>query len=183
MLVKQTAWKGRHKIQDRWESEEYQVVGQPTPGVPVYTVKGVAGDRTRALHRNLLLPLQGRVREQGGTKEEGISGSEDEEEGGEEMPKVARAPQERPRRATKPKTSPTQQKEASVLKDTSADLKNSLIATPSSPEHMSGDEDSGEEEMYTDSLTSHTTASDSIPTGLITSTASVVEDISNIPLV
>ena len=35
VLVKQTAWKGRHKIQDRWESGEYQVVGQPTPGVPV----------------------------------------------------------------------------------------------------------------------------------------------------
>ena len=30
VLVKQTAWKGRHKIQDRWEDEEYQVVGQPT---------------------------------------------------------------------------------------------------------------------------------------------------------
>ena len=38
VLVKQTAWKGRHEIQDRWESGEYQVVGQPTPGVPVYTV-------------------------------------------------------------------------------------------------------------------------------------------------
>ena len=35
VLVKQTAWKSRHKIQDRWESGEYQVVGQPTPGVPV----------------------------------------------------------------------------------------------------------------------------------------------------
>ena len=26
VLVKQTAWKGRHKIQDCWEEEEYQVV-------------------------------------------------------------------------------------------------------------------------------------------------------------
>ena len=43
VLVRQTAWKGRHKIQNRWESEEYQVVGQPTPGIPVYTVQGVAG--------------------------------------------------------------------------------------------------------------------------------------------
>ena len=39
VLVKQTAWKGRHKIQDHWEEEEYQVVDQPTPGVPVYVVK------------------------------------------------------------------------------------------------------------------------------------------------
>ena len=70
VLVKQTAWKGRHKTQDRWESEEYQVVDQPTPGVPVYTVKSVAGGRTRVLQRNILLPLQGRVRQQGGTEGE-----------------------------------------------------------------------------------------------------------------
>ena len=43
VLVKQTAWKGRHKIQDRWESDEYQVIGQPNPGSPVYEVKSVAG--------------------------------------------------------------------------------------------------------------------------------------------
>ena len=194
MLVKQTAWKGRHKIQDRWESEEYQVVGQPTPGVPVYMVKGVAGGRTRVLHGNLLLPLQGRVRQQGEVKREGISSSEDEEEGREEMPKVARAPQGRPRRTTKPMASPTQQKEASLVKDASADLesgtsnsrllsqqRNFLIATPSSPEPMTGDADNGEEEMYTDSLTSHTTASGSTTADFLTSTASVVEDISHKP--
>ena len=43
VLVRQTAWKGMHKIQDRWESGEYQVVGQPTLDVPVYSVKRVAG--------------------------------------------------------------------------------------------------------------------------------------------
>ena len=71
VLVKQTAWKGRHKIQDSWESGEYQVVGQPTPGVPVYTVKNITGGKTRVLHRNLLLPLQGRIRQTGVTVEEG----------------------------------------------------------------------------------------------------------------
>ena len=55
VLVKQTAWKGRHKIQDRWESGEYQVVGQPIPGVPVYSVKSVAGGKTKVLHRNLFI--------------------------------------------------------------------------------------------------------------------------------
>ena len=114
------------------------MVGQPTPGVPVYKVKCVAGGRTRVLHRNLLLPLQGRVRQQGGTKGEGISGSEDEEEGGDEMSKVAWAPWERPRRTIKPKPGPIQQKEASVVKDASTGLKNSLIATSSSPVPMSG---------------------------------------------
>ena len=110
------------------------------------------------------------------------------------MSKVARAPQGRPRRGTKPKASPTQQKEAS-REDASADLESeasdsrllskqkdhSLLALPSSPEPMSGDEDSSEEEMYTGSLTSHTTASGSTTADLLTSTASAVEDVSNLP--
>ena len=109
------------------------------------------------------------------------------------MPNVTRAPQGRHRRSTKPKASPTQQKRASG-KYASADLgsgasvsrllskqkNHSLIAAPSSPEPMSGDEDSSEEEMYTDSLTSHTTASGSTTTDILTSTASTVEDHSNI---
>ena len=89
------------------------MVGQRTPGIPVYTVKTVAGGRTMILHRNLLLPLQGRIRQEGGMRGEDISGSEDEEEGGEEMPKVARAPCGRPRGATRPKTSPSEQRQAS----------------------------------------------------------------------
>ena len=58
VLVKQTALKGRHKIQDRWESREYQVVDQPTPCIPVYTVKSLTGGKTKVLHRNLLLPCK-----------------------------------------------------------------------------------------------------------------------------
>ena len=99
------------------------------------------------------------------------------------MPKVARTPHGRPRRSTKPKASPTQQKGASS-KDASSDLSgqktHSLLAVPSSPEHMSGDEDSSEEEVYTDSLTSHTTASDSTTADILTSTASAVENNSNV---
>ena len=48
------------------------MVGQPTPGIPVYTIKSVAGGRTRVLHRNLLLPLQGRVRQPVGTEGRGL---------------------------------------------------------------------------------------------------------------
>ena len=174
VLVKQTAWKGRHKIQDKWENEEYQVVCQPTAGIPVYTVKSVAGCRTRVLHRNLLLPLQGRIRQEGGMRGESISDSEDEVEEGDGMPKVARALCGMPRGTTKPKASPSQQREASS-KDASADLSgqkpHSLLASPSSPEHMSGDEDSSEDEVYTDSLTSHTTASGSTTADPLTSNA------------
>ena len=70
----------------------------------MYTVKSVSGGRTRVLHRNLLLPLQGRIRQEDGMRGEGISDSEDEEEGGDGMPKVARSPCGRPRGTTRSPT-------------------------------------------------------------------------------
>ena len=92
VLVKQTAWKGRHKTQDRWESGEYQVVGQPSPGVPCLYSKRIAGGKTKVLHRNLLLPLQGRIRQTGETVQEGVTDSDEEEEGRAVMAKLARVP-------------------------------------------------------------------------------------------
>ena len=56
-LVKIIAYKGRHKLQDKWEPEEYVVVEQPVAGTPVYRVQPVTGGNIRTLHRNLLLPL------------------------------------------------------------------------------------------------------------------------------
>ena len=107
VLVKQTAWKGRHKIQDRWESREYQVIGQSTPGVPVYAIKSIAGGRTRVLHRNLLLPLQGRIKQEGEIVEEGVTDSDEQEEARAVMPKVARVPKGSPMVTTKPQDSLT----------------------------------------------------------------------------
>ena len=57
VLVKIVAHKARHKIQDKWESEEYIVIEQPIPDTPVYRVRPVTGTKVRTLHRNLLLPL------------------------------------------------------------------------------------------------------------------------------
>ena len=57
VLVKIVAHKGRHKLQDEWEPEEYVVVEQPIAGSPVYRVQPVTGGNIRTLHRNLLLPL------------------------------------------------------------------------------------------------------------------------------
>ena len=57
VLVKIVAHKGRHKLQDKWEPEEYVVVEQPIAGTPVYRVQPVTGGNSRTLHRNLLLPL------------------------------------------------------------------------------------------------------------------------------
>ena len=123
------------------------MVGQPTPGVHVYTVKRVAGGKTKVLHRNLLLPLQGRIRQTGETVEEGVTDSDEEEEGRVVMPKVARVPKGSPRVITKPQVGLTP-----------ADPNASSSIVPSPPESISGDEDSNGED---DSLTSHTTASSS----------------------
>ena len=57
VLVKRVAWKGRHKIQNKWEPDEYVIVSQPNKNVPVYRVKPIGEGKERVLHRNLLLPL------------------------------------------------------------------------------------------------------------------------------
>ena len=59
VLVRRKAFTGKHKIADRWESATYEVVKQLAPGMPVFRVKSQDGsERTRVVHRNLLLPLQ-----------------------------------------------------------------------------------------------------------------------------
>ena len=57
VLVKRVAWKGRHKIQDKWEPNEYVVIEQPNLKVPVYKVKSLEDEKIKVLHRNMLLPL------------------------------------------------------------------------------------------------------------------------------
>ena len=57
VLVRIVKWTERHKIQDRWEQEEYVVVSQPDPFLPVCRVRPISGGNNRTLHRNLLLPL------------------------------------------------------------------------------------------------------------------------------
>ena len=137
VLVKQAAWKGRHKIQDRWEEEEYQVVDQPTPGVPVYVVKSIAGGRPRVLHRNLLLPLQGRIRQEDVTREE--SGPDSESEG--EALEAPRATCGRPRKVSH--VTPTRKRGVPI--HLSGDRHPTLASLPS-PEPMTVDEDSSEDE-------------------------------------
>ena len=66
VLVRQTAKKGRQKVQDRWEDEECKVIGQPTSGIPAYEVQHLNGKKSRICHRSLLLPLEGKCRQEGG---------------------------------------------------------------------------------------------------------------------
>ena len=125
VLVKQTAWKGRHKIKDHWEEEEYQVVDQPIPGVPVYVVKSISRGRPRVLHMNLLLPLHGRMRQKDAIGEESNPDSDSEGEAS-ETPKATHG---RPRREN-----PIKKRDVP-----------SLSRLPS-PEHRSGDGHSSEDE-------------------------------------
>ena len=82
VLVKIVAHKGRHKLQDRWEPEEYIVIEQPLAGTPVYKVKPVNGDNVRTLHRNLLLPLGVKLEPDYESDDSILEEDSDEDEGG-----------------------------------------------------------------------------------------------------
>ena len=57
-LLKCTAFKGKHKIQDRWENMIYEVNDQPLGKISVFKIKSTEGDdKMKVVHRNLLLPL------------------------------------------------------------------------------------------------------------------------------
>ena len=58
VLLKCTSFKGKHKIQDRWENTIYEVIGQPIGTLPVFKIQSMEGDdKMKVVHRNLLLPL------------------------------------------------------------------------------------------------------------------------------
>ena len=143
------------------------MVDQPTHGVPVYVVNSIAGDRPRVLHRFLLLPLQGRIRQEGGTGEERSPDSESESETHE----ADRATCGRPRGTSQLHVNSTKKRGAPV--HLSQDSQPTLTSL-SSPEHMTGDEDSSEDEEYT--TPSALTARGSTPVDSPPSTAVAVED-------
>ena len=59
VLVCVTAFKGCHKMQDRWENMEYVVEKWPYPNIPVYVVSPRDGEGcSQTLHRNYLLPIR-----------------------------------------------------------------------------------------------------------------------------
>jgi len=57
VLVKILAFDGKHKIQDRFEEELYDVVEQPREDIPVYKVRSRRSQKTKVLHRNHLVPV------------------------------------------------------------------------------------------------------------------------------
>ena len=114
------------------------------------------------LHHNLLLPLQGRLRQQGGQEVEDPQDPEEEEEEEDSgLPGVPKAPQERTRkRPASPQEKPTQHMGAS-RQDASVDLKSKDTSDFRLLPESLLTIDSSDDEAYADSLTSHTIASNS----------------------
>lgn len=57
VLVRRVAFTGKHKLADKWENGTYIVEGQPNEDVPVYIVRSEDCNKTKTIHRNLLLPV------------------------------------------------------------------------------------------------------------------------------
>ena len=58
VLLKCTAFKGKHKIQDRWKNTIYEVVKQPIHKMAVFKIESMEGDgKMKVVHQNVLLPL------------------------------------------------------------------------------------------------------------------------------
>ena len=55
--MRQKAFKGKHKIQVKWEDGLYKVISQPTENFPVFTVQHEGSKKLKTLDRNMLFPL------------------------------------------------------------------------------------------------------------------------------
>ena len=55
VLIRQVAFKGRHKISDKWDKDPYVVTDIPIAGIPVFKVQKESDSAVvKTLHRNLL---------------------------------------------------------------------------------------------------------------------------------
>ena len=60
VVQRQKSFRGKCKIQDRWDSTLYEVIEIPYPDMPVFKIQpqGDSEAKPRVLHRNLLLPIR-----------------------------------------------------------------------------------------------------------------------------
>jgi hypothetical protein len=65
VLVRNVKLRGKNKLADKWEDTPYIVMEQPNQNIPVFVVKkdSPRSNKTRTLHRNLLLPLSKKVKD------------------------------------------------------------------------------------------------------------------------
>ncbi|KAK6181904.1 hypothetical protein SNE40_009682 [Patella caerulea] len=57
VLVRNVQIRGKNKLADKWEGDDYVVIAQPDPTIQVYSVMKDGDSAARTLHRNLLLPI------------------------------------------------------------------------------------------------------------------------------
>ena len=57
VLVRQKAFKRKHKVQDKWEDNTYVVVDQTAKNTPMFTVQREEGGGLKILHRKMIFPL------------------------------------------------------------------------------------------------------------------------------
>ena len=60
VVLRQKSFRGKAKIQDRWDSTLYEVIEIPYPDMPVFKIRpqGDPEAKPRILHRNLLQPIR-----------------------------------------------------------------------------------------------------------------------------
>ena len=59
VILKRTAFGGKHKIREHWEDTVYCVEGQPYAGLLVFKIAPIAKeDKVKIVHQNLLLPFR-----------------------------------------------------------------------------------------------------------------------------
>ena len=69
VLVRRKAFDGKHKIEDRFETDLYMIVDQPRRDMPVYRVR--SGEKERTLHINLLVLVENQDRDSEEDRDEG----------------------------------------------------------------------------------------------------------------
>ena len=57
VLLKNVAFKGKHKLENKWGREPYIIVSKPDFDIPVYTIRQEHGRIRKTVHRNMLLPI------------------------------------------------------------------------------------------------------------------------------
>ena len=78
VLVRQKAFKAKHKVQDKWEDNTYVVIDQPAKDTPVCTVQK-EGVRLKTLHRNMLFLLSQELQCEDNSQKMKISNSDMED--------------------------------------------------------------------------------------------------------
>ena len=64
VLLKNSAFKGKHKIEDHWKDTIYLIEGHPYAGLPIFKISPVAGEGTvKVVHQNLFDPFGGNIEE------------------------------------------------------------------------------------------------------------------------